>query len=320
MLHMNVLVLSPGADTGGQGYRIKKAFDKFGGPDWSVRAMHASDNYIKYPYDVKWTSQAQAKELYDWADVVHHNNRLDAYVLLDQGQLKATVTHHHGTRLRDNCKVVRREDRSVGAVPMVSTIDLQKCYPEAVWLPAPFDIEFLQHYRQKNRRVFIRICQAPTNRRAKSTERVLEVVDRLSRRHDIRMDLVEQVEWKVALSRKGHCDIFIDQFQLGYGNNAIEAWAMGIPVISGVSDEETRTRMIDTWGELPFYETSEANLEQRLEELILNAELRSIWGEKGQAHVMKWHEESQVVELLKQTWSGVPASRGAHDAKLAAVR
>lgn len=317
---MNVLVISPGADTGGQGYRIKKAFDKFGGPDWHVRAVHAQDNYIRYPFDIKWTTQAQVKELYDWADVVHHKNRLDAYVTFDRDQMKPTVSHHQGTRLRDNVKAVRREDRSIGALPVVSTIDLLGCYPEAIWLPSPYDMEFLQTYRQKNRRISIRICQSPTNRRVKSTERVLDVVNELSTRHDIRFDLVEQVEWKVALSRKGHCDIFVDQFHLGYGNNAIEAWAMGIPVVAGVDDPEIRQRMMDTWGEIPFYEASEETLETRLEELILNAELRAIWGERGQEHVMKFHEESKVVEVLKTLWSSVPPSKGVREARLAMVR
>ena len=305
---MNIFVLSPGQDTGGQGGRIKTAFDRHA-PGWAVRAMRGKNNYLAYPRDLEW-DEAKALELYEWADVVHHKNALTAYARLDRNLCKPTVIHHHGTRLRDNAEAVWREAESIGAVQVTSTVDLLESAPGAEWLPAPFDLEALGQYRNPKRGSTVRIAHAPTNRRIKSTARVLNVLDSLSRRYDIEFDLIENYPWKVCLARKGRAHIFIDQLVLGYGNNAIEAWAMGIPVIAGVASPTVRARMVDTWGELPFYEATAKTLEARLAELIESEELRDEWGARGQAHAERWHEEGRVVEQLKDIYRSAPPSKG----------
>lgn len=316
---MNIVVISPGADTGGQGYRIKQSFERYGANDFKVRAVHAKDNYIKYPSDVFMTKKI-VQELYDWADVVHFKNRLDLYPIYDRGQKKPVVIHHQGTRLRDNAKACQIEDRSVGAVPLVSTVDLLEVYPEAVWLPAPADIDFLAGYRIKRSREEVRICQAPTARKIKSTDLLISTVNELSKRRPILLDIVEGLPWKVALSRKGRCDIFVDQLILGYGNNAIEAWAMGLPVVAGVRSPWVREKMIEVWGQLPFYEANESNLEEKLEDLIKSPELREEYGARGLAHVQRFHSDLKVFEFLKDLYPKVPRSLGPAGVKLAGVR
>ena len=316
---MNVLVLSPGADTGGQGYRIKKAFEGVEG--YSVKAVHGKETYIKYPSDIFWSKDLNIQELYDWADVVHHKNRLDTYVRLDGSQKKPTVIHHQGTRLRTNVASVRREDSSIGAYALVSTVDLLECYPEATWLPAPLNVDSVAKYRITRERPDIRICQCPTNRVVKSTDVVLAAIDRLTKgRGGLLFDLVENVEWRVALSRKGRCDIFVDQLHLGYGNNAIEAWAMGLPVISGVESQQTREKMLELWGELPFYEANVDNFEEKLMDMVNSPKLRLEYGAKGLAHVKKFHSEENVVRILKEVYENAESSFGVNKAKLALVR
>jgi hypothetical protein len=305
---MRVFVISPGRDTGGQGVRIKQAFDRHA-PGWEVRAMHSKDTYIRYPTDLYWDKQ-EAVRLYEWADVVHHKNRLDAYAWFDGGQRKPTIIHHQGTRLRTNAAAVFREGRSIGAVQLVSTVDLQTCAPSAGWLPSPYPLDEIAAYRRDRANRRVRIVHSPTNRRAKGTPDILKALDQLSRRFSIEVDLVENVPWKVCLSRKGRADIFIDQLTLGYGNNAIEAWAMGVPVVSGVEDPVVRDHMLATWGELPFVEATRDTLVDVLAPLIRSAELREEWGARGRAHVEKYHEEAAVVARLQDIYRSAKRTRG----------
>ncbi len=124
-------------------------------------------------------------------------------------------------------------------------------------------------------------------------------MDRLSRTHDVEPVLIERLSWSECLRRKATCDIFYDQPVLGYGSNAIEAWAMGIPVLAGVEDPSVRDRMLKTWGELPFFETTEAMLEADLRRLIDDADLRRTYAKLGYRHVIRWHKYQAVSHRLR---------------------
>lgn len=307
---MNVLVLSPGADTGGQGYRIAAAFGRHR-PRWNVRAIHATDNYIKYPRDLMW-ERGDVLRRYRDADVVHWKNGVTLYPQYDQGLKKPTIVHHHGSRLRTAPKEVHREAASVGAVELVSTVDLLLDAPGSIWLPAPFDLQEMAKYRRTRPNPRVRIVHAPTNRRIKGTSLLLEACNSLARRKvEFELDIVENVSWSACLTRKGRADIYVDQLYLGYGNNAVEAWAMGIPVVAGVMDADVRALMLDTWGELPFVEASPNTLEAVLERLIIDASWRLAAGEMGLRHVQKYHDERVVVDQLEGIYRAAPPSKGA---------
>lgn len=307
---MKILIISSGQDTGGQGYRIKRAFDKYA-PDFEVRAMALSETFIKYPRDLAWDADLAA-QLYTEADVVHHKNGLALYERFDDGQRKPTMIHHQGTRLRDHADAVNAEAMSVGAVQIVSTVDLLADVEGGTWIPSPFDLDAIREkYRRPRKNRTLRIGHAPTNRKAKGTAEIVEVLSRLSRWHDFEVDVIEQVEWKVCLSRKGRCDIYIDQVTHGYGNNTIECWAMGIPVITGWSDPEDRDRFMEQTGIAPpFVEANHETLEDQLETLIRSADLREHYGRIGREFAEVFHSERAVVERLAPIYRAVPPSKG----------
>ena len=80
-----VLILAPGADTGGGAIKIKQAFDRHM-PDWEVRAVRRTDNYLRYPADLVWSPgrslPAAVLEAWEAADLVHmvNNERLSRYL------------------------------------------------------------------------------------------------------------------------------------------------------------------------------------------------------------------------------------------------
>lgn len=317
---MKVFVFSPGADTGGQGYRIARAFAKHA-PAWDVRAMAVSSTFIGYAEDVPY-SKVEAQRLYDAADVVHHKNSLHGYATFEHGDRQPTVIHHQGTRLRENAEAVSREVASVGAVSLTSTVDLGlSVRGPSTWLPSPFDLDAIARYRRRRSDGRIRIAHAPTNRTVKGTETIITALERLAfARFPIEFDLIERQSWAACLARKGLADLFIDQLKLGYGNNAIEAWAMGIPVVAGVADPAVRALMIREWGELPFFETTPATLAADLAGLLRSPQLREEYAERGRRHVERYHSEAAVVALLQRVYRAVPPSLGAAHLEIANVR
>ena len=330
---MNIFVLNNGADTGGQGIRIKQAFDRYNAravaaartegrsPDsveqHRVRAMHTERSFMKYPRDLEW-DEATAQRLFDEADVVHVQNSPELYRTLDRGRGKPLVVHHQGTRLRSFPEDVTAESAAVGAVQIVSTVDLLADCPGAEWLPIPHDIDWIRDtYRQKTQHRPLRIVHAPTNRQAKGTQTVIDVVAALAAEGmPIELKLVEGLPWKVALSWKGQADIVIDQLTIGYGNNGVEAMAMGVPLISGWAEDDDRERFrIETGWEIPFAEANSAEtLERCIRELAASPELREEVGARGRAFVEEFHDDVKIagrlVRIYERAIAGSRPARG----------
>lgn len=304
---LTIFGLSLGQDTAGIGVGLKHAFDRH--TDWPMRYMNKTETYLRYPTDLPYRERL-AREFYDAADVVHLHNTLLAHETLDNRQGKPTILHHHGTQFRNFHDTLAAKARKAKAVQLVSTVDLEVLEHDVTWLPSPVDLAAMaalraEHYRPGDT---IRIAHAPTDRKIKSTALVEEVVGRLAEKYPVELLLIEHTPWAKCLRIKATADIFVDQLILGYGSNAIEAWAMGIPVVAGVEDRKVAARMEELWGELPFYRATEETLEKRLESLIKSKDARAEYAAKGLAHVERFHDERKVVDLLKDIYAAAPRS------------
>lgn len=303
---MRVLVTSPGQDTGGMGIRIKRAFDKHGGPEWQARALRASENFIAYPADVETyrVPRSEVRRLYAESDIIHHSNSLEALARYGQGQRKPSVVTYQGSAFRAVPQNFLREAARAAAVQTVSTIDLLTLAPDVLrWSPHPIDIDAMQALRAEalERPEAIVIHHSPTNRRVKSTALFLEAMERLTREDDrVRLQLVENARWIENLRLKARCDIMYDQLILGWGTNALEAWAMGIPVVAATEFGRVRAKMVEVIGDdLPPYEATADSLYDALRTLVNEPELRASYGQRGLEFVQRFHAEPVVVERLK---------------------
>jgi hypothetical protein len=137
---VNVLLLSPTFDIGGQGHRIKEALERAG---ISAKSM-AGPSYHAFPEDLP-LRRPPLHSLYQWADLIHCRTDFRLYdPLAKRCGPKPLVIHHHGTTFRNNSPRLIREQRERNAVGIVSTLDLWLLAPnDTVWLPAPYDIEWL---------------------------------------------------------------------------------------------------------------------------------------------------------------------------------
>lgn len=308
---MKVLSINLGQDTGGQSYRIAKAFERLE-PEWDVRSLTTGRNYIDYPTDLPAGTSAQAA--YDAADVVHLHNTLLTYQKLDHDQRKPATIHHHGTAYRTRSWYLDAMARGLGIAQMVSTVDLELIHGHP-WLPFPFDVDELGRIGEEGSESVdserIIIAHAPTNRAVKSTSKVIDAVQRLRRRFPaVELDIIEGVPWEECLRRKARATIFVDQLVLGYGNNAVECMAMGIPVVAGTADAAVRQRMIDHIGHLPYVEATPWDLEKRLEALVTSADARVQAGAIGYDYAAKFHDGRRTVEMLKAFWLDAKPSAG----------
>ena len=297
---MRVLNIPGGADTGGNGFRTLDAFRRLA-PEWTYDLCVSTMNYMQYPGHRRW---GDAPGIWDRADVVHLRNNFEIERVL-RVEPRPAIVQHHGTFYRTNHNELRAEIHKRGnVVSVVSTLDLWLIAPdESEWLPAPYDLSWLASWRSPIEDGRLRIGHAPTDRRIKSTDKFLDAVDRLRRDVDVELVLIENASWSDCLKGKGACDIYFDQAVLGYGNNSIEAWGMGIPVIAGAQDL-TLSEMERRFGSLPFYraeDTPESIYGALL--ALADPQTRAEWGQRGLEHVRRWHDDARVVEHLKALYT-----------------
>jgi hypothetical protein len=289
---MRILNVSHMADTGGNGIRTKWAFDKL--TDWYYRTACTGKNYLAYPMDLRFDDC-----LPEWrkADVVHVRDHFVAQKRLGAPD-RPTVIHHHGTQLRLKHRYLIPEQRIRGAIGLVSTLDLLAIAPDDLtWAPALYDLDSLADMRTPIDDGVLRIAHCPTNRKVKGTDLFLAAAERLGRELPVEVILVERTAWTDCLRAKARADIYYDQVGLGYGNNAIEAWGMGIPVVAGAA-RSTLDEMERRFGSLPFVLADEGSIYDALR-LLANPEAREAWGRMGRMHAERWHSEAAGVEFLQ---------------------
>ena len=287
----------PGVDTGGNGWRTREAFARHA-PDWTYDLCTGSVKYMDYPKHLDWS---QARRAYLLADVVHHRNSFRAQRILEVPR-KPGVIQHHGTKFRTYTETLLGEQRRHRAIGLASTLDLWLLAPDELeWLPSPYDLDWLASLRREQPDDgVLRIAHAPTNRQVKSTAAFLNACSRLARETPVEITLIENQTWKSCLSRKAQADIYFDQVTLGYGNNALESWGMGIPVVAG-AQPDTLAEMERRFGSLPFVLADEGTIYQALASLA-DPEARKLAAKRGHEHVRRFHDEAVVVEQLKSTY------------------
>lgn len=107
----------------------------------------------------------------------------------------------------------------------------------------------------------------------------------------IKLELIEKQPWQECLKRKSKCHVTVDQFTLGYGCNAIEAWMFGQPVVAN-SDKGVLNLMREQFGgDLPFVQCPDdyRKLASTLVRLRDDIEFYGEWAGQGYAHAMRFH-------------------------------
>lgn len=296
---MRILSYSPYDDTGGTGFLMASAFNAVA-PWVTYNAVCGAPSYLQYPQHTPW-SWPHIKKMWRDADVVHLH---DGFHCTDGLPARPHVVTWHGTGFREQYHTCLGWQRAKGAVGLVATLDLWLLAPDDVtWMPAPFDLDWLAGFRRELQLDGVggvdrplRIGHCPTNRALKSTDAFLAAAERLNEELPVQVVLVEGKPWAEVLPIKATFDVYFDQTAYGYGQNSIEAWGMGIPVVCG-AQPATLLEYERRFGTLPFVLADPGSIYDALR-ILAEPSTRMQWGWRGREHAQQFHSQQAGVNIL----------------------
>ena len=195
------------------------------------------------------------------------------------------------TAIRANNKVLKYADTVI-----THDEELRKHIPHDNLYITPLRIDinrFAPEYPQKEKKSII-IVHAPSNFIGKGSKYVIESVEKLKKKYDVEFILVQNKTQEEAFELYRKADIIVDQLCAGtYGVFAVEAMAMGKPVIAYVSEEVHKT-FPDS---LPIVNATIENLTDKLETLICDGNRRYQLGVAGRKYVEEYHDYRKVARM-----------------------
>lgn len=139
------------------------------------------------------------------------------------------------------------------------------------------------------------IVHLPSNSAIKGTSHVLEAIERVKERREIRFQLVRNVEHSEAMRMVRSSDMVLDQFCLGsFGLAAVEGMALGKPTLCYLTPA-VAARLA---GKSPLLNVSPERLSSTIIELIDDGERRRELGMAGRHYVENVHEAKVVASRL----------------------
>jgi glycosyltransferase involved in cell wall biosynthesis len=206
---------------------------------------------------------------------------------------KKSVMHYLGSDIRGKSPEQLAFGKKADA-EVVGSYDAIRWVPEAEVIPPGVDLGRIEPAPPSDRPRPL-IVHAPSSRRRKGTEDVLAAVEGL----DADIELVEGLHHDEAFERYRAADIVVDQLNAGwYGLFAIEAMALGKPVVTFLHDEAVR-RTEEAFGtRVPIVSASAETLREALRPLVADAARRRELGAASRAYVERVHDVERVADRL----------------------
>ena len=213
---------------------------------------------------------------------------------------KPSVMHFLGSDIRGRPPEDLKWARRAGAV-VIGSYDAIRWVPNAHVIPPGIDVAAIEPVPPKDRDHPV-VLHAPSSRSRKGTEEVVAAAEKLG----LNLELVEGVDHRAAFERYRGADLVVDQLNAGwYGMFAIEAMALGKPVVAFLH-EEALQRTEEAFGvKVPIVHATKETLPDVLHDLLSNpAELRRI-GAASRAYVEQVHDLSVVADRLLDLYAGL---------------
>jgi glycosyltransferase involved in cell wall biosynthesis len=206
---------------------------------------------------------------------------------------KKSVMHYLGSDIRGKTPEQLAYGRHADA-QVVGSYDATRWVPEAEVIPPGVDLARIEPVPPSDRGRPL-IVHAPSSRRRKGTEHVLAALDGL----DADLDLVEGLHHEEAFERYRAADIVVDQLNAGwYGLFAIEAMALGKPVITFLHDQAVRHTEEAFGTRVPIVSATAETLREALRPLVADAARRRELGAASRAYVEQVHDIERVADRL----------------------
>ena len=149
------------------------------------------------------------------------------------------------------------------------------------------------------------IVHAPSSRDLKGTKHVLEAVRRLSTEGlDLELALVENLPQAQARRVYERATLAIDQLYAGwYGGFAVEAMALGVPVLAYIRDDDLDVVPRAMRDDLPILQARPESLVNVLRHYLTDgrADLAK-FREQARRYVERWHDPLRIAAQLEQRY------------------
>lgn len=206
---------------------------------------------------------------------------------------KRSVMHFLGSDIRG--KPARELDwsRRAGA-RVVGSYDAARWVPDARVIPPAIDVASIEPSPPSDRERPL-VLHAPSSRTKKGTEHVIAACEQLG----LELELIEGLDHREAFERYRAADIVVDQLQAGwYGVFAIEAMALGKPVVTFLHDEAVR-RTEEAFGvDVPIVRATKETLAEVLRPLAESPDERRRIGAASRAYVEHVHDLAPMTDRL----------------------
>jgi glycosyltransferase involved in cell wall biosynthesis len=206
---------------------------------------------------------------------------------------KRSVMHFLGSDIRGKpARELAWADRA--GAKIVGSYDAIRWVPDAEVVPPGIDLrEYTPAPPSDNPRPVV--LHAPSSRRRKGTEHVIAACEQLP----VELEIVEGLHHDEARRRYERADIVIDQLNAGwYGLFAVEAMALGKPVVTFLHDEAVARTEEAFRAEVPIVSASAETLAERLRPLVEDAEHRRRIGAASRAYVEQVHDIDRIADRL----------------------
>jgi glycosyltransferase involved in cell wall biosynthesis len=206
---------------------------------------------------------------------------------------KRSVMHFLGSDIRDRSPAELAWARRAGA-RVVGSYDAIRWVPDARVIPPGIDVGAIEPSPPTERERPV-VLHAPSSRARKGTEHVVAVCKEL----DVELEIVEALDHREAFERYRNADVIVDQLNAGwYGVFAIEAMALGKPVVTFLHDEAVRKTEEAFGVDVPIVNATAETLAGALRPLVESAEERQRVGRASRAYVEEVHDLERMTDRL----------------------
>lgn len=204
----------------------------------------------------------------------------------------------------------RRRARELGAPVFVTTPDLLRDLPEAVWCPVTIDRRRWAASAQSHDPARVIVAHAPSNGALKGSAFIDPVLQKLDAEGVITYRRVESVAPEEMPKVYGGADIVVDQVRMGlYGAASAEAMACGAVAVAHVSDCVRRLVRERSGLELPIVQAVPEDLEDVVRRLAQDHDRRRGLRRRSGEFVSAVHSGQFSVRALACAFDGSASVR-----------
>jgi glycosyltransferase involved in cell wall biosynthesis len=213
---------------------------------------------------------------------------------------KRSVMHFLGSDIRGKPPEELAWTSRAGA-RVVGSYDAVRWVPDAQVIPPAIDVRAIEPSPPSTRSRPI-VLHAPSSRSRKGTEHVVAACATL----DVDLEIVEGLDHRKAFERYRRADIVVDQLNAGwYGIFAIEAMALGKPVVTFLHDEAVQ-RTEEAFGvAVPIVNATKDDLAERLRPLVESQEERERVGRASRVYAEEVHDLERMTDRLLALYAGL---------------